>query len=62
MLTSEEYTIQDNTKIDGKIINAGELDAKEQYLCSMQLDTNCYWNQHPHQNSIIVPTHKILHP
>ena len=45
MFTSEAYTLQDNTKIYGQIITAGELVVKAQYLCSMQLDTNWYWNQ-----------------
>ena len=40
MFTSEAYTIQDNTIIDGKIITAGELAVKSQYLRSMQVDTN----------------------
>ena len=35
MFTSEAYKLQDNTTIDGKIITAGELVVKEQYLCSM---------------------------
>ena len=47
MFTSEEYTLQDNTAIDGKIITAGEFVVKSQYLCSMQVETNWYWNQHP---------------
>ena len=36
MFTSEAYTLQDNTKTDGKIITTGELVVKTQYLCSMQ--------------------------
>ena len=28
----------------------------------MQLDTNWYWNQHPQQYFIAVPTHTLLHP
>ena len=44
MLTSEEYKLQDNTTIDGKIITAGELVSKEQYLCSIQVDNDWYWN------------------
>ena len=28
----------------------------------MQVDTNWYWNQHPQQHVITVPTHTILHP
>ena len=33
---SEAYTLQNNTKTDVKIIPAGELFVKAQYLCSMQ--------------------------
>ena len=62
MFTSEAYKLQDNTQIDGKIITAGELVAKAQYLCSVQVDTNWYWNQHPQQHVNTVPTHTILHP
>ena len=32
---SEAYTLQNNTTIDGKVISAGELVVKAQYLCSM---------------------------
>ena len=46
MFTPEAYTLQDNTIIDGKIITAGELVVKAQYICSMQLDTIWYCNQH----------------
>ena len=35
MFTSEAYTLQDNTKIDGTFITAGELVVKAQYLCYM---------------------------
>ena len=28
---------------------------------NMQVDTHLYWNQHPQQNIITVPTHTILH-
>ena len=35
---------------------------KAQYLFSMQVDTNWYWNQQPKQHVITVPTRKILHP
>ena len=62
MFTSEAYTLQDNTTIDGQIITAGELVVKEKYPCSMQVDTNWYWKQHPQHNVITVPTHTILHP
>ena len=47
MLTSEVYTLQDNTIIDGRIIIDGELVVKAQYICSMQVEANWYWNQHP---------------
>ena len=47
MFTSEAYTLQDNTTIDGKIITAGKLVVKSRYVCSMQVDNNWYWNQHP---------------
>ena len=62
MFQSEAYTLQYNTKIDGKIITAGELVVKAQYLCYMQVDTNLYWNQHTQNLVITVPTHTILHP
>ena len=62
MFTSGAYTIQENTTIDGKIITAGEFVVKEQYLCSMQIDTNWYWNQQPKHHVITVPTRTILHP
>ena len=62
MFTSEAYTLQDNTKIDGKIITAGELVVKSKYICSMQIDNNWYWDQHPKHHFITVPTCKILHP
>ena len=35
-LISEEYTLQNNTRIDGQLISAGELVVKSQYLCSIQ--------------------------
>ena len=34
---------------------------KAQYICSMQVDTNWYWNQHPQQHFITLPTRTILH-
>ena len=52
MFTSEAYTLQYNTTIDGQIITAGELVVKEQYLCSMKLDTNWYCNKHPQHHVI----------
>ena len=33
---SEVYTLQNNTTIDVKIISAGELVVKAQYICSME--------------------------
>ena len=44
MLTPGAYTLPDNKKIGGKIITAGELVVKSQYVCSMQVDTTWYWN------------------
>ena len=34
---------------------------KAQYIGSMQVDTNWYWNQHPKQHIITLPTRTILH-
>ena len=62
MFTSEAYTLKDNKKIDRKFITAWELVVKAQYLCSVQVDSNRYWNQHPQQHVITVPTRTILHP
>ena len=62
MFTSGAYTLQENTTIDGQIITAGELFVKAQYLCSMQIDTNWYWNQQPKHHVITDPTRTILHP
>ena len=59
---SEAYTLQNNTKIDGHVISAGELVVKSQYLCYMKENTNWYWKQQPLQETIIVPTRTILHP
>ena len=59
---SEAYTLQDNTIIYGKIITDGGLVVKAQYICSMQVDTNSYWNQHQQHHVIIVSTHTIIHP
>ena len=39
------YKLHENTTIDVKIIAAGELVVKAQYICSMQIETNWYWNQ-----------------
>ena len=62
MFTSEAYILQDNTTIYGKIITAGKLVVKSQYLCSMQVETNWYWNQHPQKHIITFPTRTIIHP
>ena len=59
---SEEYTLQDDTTKDRKIITSGGLFVKSQYLCSMQIDTNWYCNQQQKDYVITVPTRKILHP
>ena len=62
VFTSEAYTLQDNTTIDGQIITAAELFVKAKYICSVQVDTNWYWNQHPQKHFITVTTCIILHP
>ena len=62
MFTSGSYTLQENTTIDGQILIAGELVVNEKYLCSMQVDTNWYWNQQPKRHVTTVPTRTIIHP
>ena len=62
VFTSEGYTLQDNTTIDGKFITTGELVVKAQYLCSVQVYTHWYCNQHPQHHVITFPTRRILHP
>ena len=62
MFTSGAYTLQENTTIDGQILIAGELVINAKYICSMQVDTNWYWNQQPNHHVITVPTRKIIHP
>ena len=62
MFTSGAYKLQENTKIDGQIITAGELVANAKYLCLMQVDTNWYWNQQSKHRVITVPTRTILNP
>ena len=62
MFTSRAYTLQENTTIDGQIITSGELVVKAQYICSIQVYTKWYWNQHPQQNVTTVPVHTIIHP
>ena len=62
MFASDAYTLQENTTIDGQIIISGELVVNAKYLCSMQAETNWYWNQQPKHHVITVPTRTILHP
>ena len=62
IFTSEAYTLQNNTTIDGQVTTAGELVVKAQYLCPMQEINNWYWDQHPQQKVITVTTRTILHP
>ena len=62
MFTSGAYTHQESTTIDGQILIAGELVVNAKYLCSMQVDTNWYWNKQPKHHVITVPTRTILHP
>ena len=52
MFTSGAYILQENTSIDGQITTSGEFVVKETYLCSMQIDTNWYWNQQPKHHVI----------
>ena len=61
-LLAEAYTLQNNKTIDEQVISAGELVVREQYLCSIQENTNWYWRQQPLQQTIIFPTRTILHP
>ena len=61
IFTSGAYTLQENNKIDGQIITAGESVVNEKYLCSMQVYTNWYWNKKPKNHVITVPTRTILH-
>ena len=60
IFTSEAYTLQNKKTIDGQLITAGALVVKAQYICSVQLDTNWYWNQQPKQHVITVPARTIL--
>ena len=62
MITSGAYTLQENTTIDGQIINAVNLVVKSLYICSMQVDNNWYWDQQPKHHVIKVPKRTILHP
>ena len=40
---SDDYTLKDDTKRDGKIITASELVVKAQYLIYMKETTKWYW-------------------
>ena len=62
MFTSEAYTLQENTTIDGQIITSEELVFKAQYICSVEVDINWYRNQHPQQYFTTVPTRTIINP
>ena len=46
----------------GRIITSGELVVKEQYICSIKEITGWFWDQHPQQKVITVPTCTITHP
>ena len=59
---SEVYTLQNNTKFDGKIISACELVVKAKYLCSMHENTNWCRKKQSLKQNIIVTTCTILHP
>ena len=54
--------IQKIITIYGQVISAGELVVKAQYIRSMQENANWYWEQQTLQQTIMVPTHKIIHP
>ena len=62
MLTSGAYTLQENNKIDRQIITTGDLVVNAKHICSMQVDTNWYWNQQSKHHVITVTTRTILHP
>ena len=62
MFTSEAYKLQENKIVDGKIITDGKLVGKAKYLCSVQVYTNWYWDQHPQHNFITFSTRTIIHP
>ena len=62
MFTSGAYTLQENKTIDGQIMTPGELVVNAKYLCSMQVDTNWYWNQQSKHHVITLPTRTIIHP
>ena len=43
---SEAYMLHNHTQIDGKVISAGELFVRAQYLCSMQKNIGIRNNSH----------------
>ena len=54
MFTSGAYTLQENTTIDEKMITAGELVIKAQYLCYILEPTtqkSCHHSTNTHNNS-----------
>ena len=59
--SSQVYTLQNNTKIDGQIIPAGELFVKAQYLFPLKKTLIGIWRK-PLKQNIIVTTQKIIHP
>ena len=50
IFTSRAYKLQENTTIDGHFLTSGELVVKAQYIYSMQVDTNWYWDPYPQQH------------
>ena len=54
--------LQNNTKIDGQVISAGELFVKAQYIFSMQENSNWYWKQQSLKQNNTVSTRTIIHP
>ena len=59
---SEAYTLQEETTCDRKLILAGELFFKAQYIIYIQDNTKWYWEKSPQQNNLLVPTRTIVHP
>ena len=57
----EAYRLKNNTTIDGQCF-AVELVFKAQYLCSMQGNTDLYWEKNPLQQTIIFSTRTIINP
>ena len=62
IFTSGAYTLQENTTIYGQNITSDALVVKAQYRCSMQVDTNLYWNQQTKHHVITMPTRTIILP